>query len=75
MPTHWAPRPPILPIQALCYRGDKYTVAWKSALPASTMEGYAKKLQLPYVTKYLKVEFHSGEAENGKCMDYSPGLG
>ena len=29
--------------------------------------GYAKKLQLSCVTKYLKVEFHYGEAENGNA--------
>ena len=46
--------------------GKKYTIAWKSALPASTKAGYANKFQLLCATKHLKVEFHSGEAENGK---------
>ena len=41
-----------------------YTIPWKSALLAATKEGNAKKLQLLCVTKYLKVEFHYGEAEN-----------
>ena len=40
--------------------------AWKSTLPASRKEGYAKKFQLLCATEHLKVEFHSGEAENGK---------
>ena len=43
------------------------TIAWKSISPLSKKEGYAKKFQILRVTKYLKVEFHSGEAENGKC--------
>ena len=46
--------------------GQKYTIAWKSTLLASTKEGYANKFQLLCATKHLKVEFHSGEAENGK---------
>ena len=66
--------------------GKKYTIAWKSALPASTKEEYANKFQLLCIqatkhlkvatkvdqqpgwdaTKHLKVEFHSGETENGK---------
>ena len=41
-------------------------IAWKSTLPASTKERYAKKFQILCATKHLKVEFHSGEAENGK---------
>ena len=46
--------------------GQKYTITWKSALPASKKAGYANKFQLLCATKHLKVEFHSGEAENGK---------
>ena len=41
-------------------------IAWKSTLPASTKERYAKKFQILCATKHLKVEFHSGEAEDGK---------
>ena len=52
--------------------GKKYTIAWKSALPASTKDEYANKFQLLCATKHLKVEFHSGEAENGKYkVDYA----
>ena len=52
--------------------GQNYTIPWKSALPATTKEGNAKKLQLLCVTKYLKVEFNYSESENGKCKeDYS----
>ena len=41
----------------------------ESTFPATTKEGYAKKLQLLCVnfTKYLKVEFHSGEADNSNA--------
>ena len=46
--------------------GKKYTIARKSALPASTQDGYANKFQLLCAIKHLKVEFHSGETENDK---------
>ena len=45
---------------------DSMTIAWKSTLPASTKEGYAKKFQILCATKHLKVEFHSGATEKGK---------
>ena len=47
--------------------GKNYTIAWKSTLPASRKEIYAKKFQILFATKHLKVKFHSGEAENSKC--------
>ena len=47
--------------------GKNYMIAWKSTLPASRKEIYAKKFQILFATKHLKVKFHSGEAENSKC--------
>ena len=46
--------------------GQKVHNYMEKHLTCSMKEGYAKKFQILCTTLHLKVEFHSGEAENGK---------